>query len=347
MDRDVIPELLSAWGVALGNVIETMNNDSVASLTTTTGELLVLKDHGLAPPERQQRFAFDTAIVRHLDAAGVPVATPRQTLDGCDGLIRDGHLFSLCQLLRRGEIASEPAGRVDWLRNCGRAVAELHAALATYDMVGKEGATWEENIPEDVVRLVDNIRQHVTGTRRHRFESDIEAVIHDLRQTLQDLPTHLIHRDCHTGNVLFDGVDVTGFVDCDHFCVAPRLFDVAEFAVHLIKWDIRKPGAAARWLTEFPHILEGYDEVGRLTPRERVAFPYLMIAVQIIFASFLAKTDQLSLELDLLSWLRENLAALQKAAGALSHGQLTHRQTIRPNKAMHTDGNTAALQSRR
>ena len=320
MDQKVVPDLLSAWSITLGEVVESVNNGSVVTIRTAEGEVLVLKDHGVAP-ERQRRFAFCGAIVRHLDAAGVPVALPRRTGDGCDGLVRDGHLFTLSQHLRQGRVAVDPAGRAEWLRNCGRAVAKLHAALATYNVTGNEGAVWKENIPEAVVDWVSNIRQHVTGERRLRFESDVAAVLDELRQALRDLPTQLIHRDCHTGNVLFDGTEVTGFVDCDHFCIGPRLFDVAYFTVHLIKWEVRKPGMPERWLTEFPRILEGYDEVSRLTPGERVAFPYLMMAILILFASYLASTgrpERVPVELDALSWLRDNLPAVQEAAATPS-----------------------------
>jgi Ser/Thr protein kinase RdoA (MazF antagonist) len=47
--------------------------------------------------------------------------------------------------------------------------------------------------------------------------------------TLRGLPEQLIHRDCHPGNVLVDGTRVIGFIDCDHLCIGPRLFDVACF----------------------------------------------------------------------------------------------------------------------
>lgn len=44
--------------------------------------------------------------------------------------------------------------------------------------------------------------------------------------SLQELPRHLIHRDAHTGNMLFEDTGFVGWVDFDHLETNFRIFDV-------------------------------------------------------------------------------------------------------------------------
>src|SRR6185369_11375613 len=99
-----------------------------------------------------------------------------------------------------------------------------------------------------------------------------------IQAALQGLPEQLIHRDCHPGNILVDGTRVIGFIDCDHLCLAPRLFDLAYYVVHHIKWQTDNDAGTRRVLASVPRLLEGYRARASLPPAEAASLPHAMLA---------------------------------------------------------------------
>jgi Ser/Thr protein kinase RdoA (MazF antagonist) len=71
---------------------------------------------------------------------------------------------------------------------------------------------------------------------------------------LRGLPEQLIHRDCHPGNILVQGTRVISFIDWEDLCIGPRLFDLAYYAVHHLKWVTDDDVATRRWLSNLPHL---------------------------------------------------------------------------------------------
>ena len=60
------------------------------------------------------------------------------------------------------------------------------------------------------------------------FKVSLAEVESEMAAAFADLPRQLVIWDCHPGNVAVDGYDVSGFIDCDHLSIAPRIFDLAD-----------------------------------------------------------------------------------------------------------------------
>lgn len=147
----------------------------------------------------------------------------------------------------------------------------------------------------------------------------------DIEAALRGLPEQLIHRDCHPGNILVQGTQVIGFIDCDHLCIGPRIFDLAYYAVHHLKWVTDDATATQRWLTDLPSLLAGYRTQQSLTQAEVAALPYGMMAYHLLLADWfmhLPQTESIALEVQALDWLDLHFDAIVEA--------------IMPSQATHT-----------
>jgi Ser/Thr protein kinase RdoA (MazF antagonist) len=134
---------------------------------------------------------------------------------------------------------------------------------------------------------------------------------------LHGLPEQLIHRDCHPGNILVQGTRVIGFIDCDHICIGPRLFDLAYYAVHHLKWVTDDEAATNRWLADLPSLLRGYRSQQSLSQEEAAALPYAMMAYHLLLSHWfmgLGRREPIALEVRSLDWIHTHFDAIINAA---------------------------------
>jgi len=89
-----------------------------------------------------------------------------------------------------------------------------------------------------------------------------------------------VSKDVHGGNLLTDGQEVTGIIDCDHLQLAPRGYDLDCMAFGG-RWrlDGNQPSQPVDRATPFitRHLLTGYDAVSRLTRQENDDLPALAL----------------------------------------------------------------------
>lgn len=134
---------------------------------------------------------------------------------------------------------------------------------------------------------------------------------------VDDLPEQLIHRDCHYGNILVDGARVLGFVDCDHFCIGPRIFDLAYLAANQIKANLEDESETGHLVSLIPDLLNAYNQLRPPSDREVIALPYVMMAIPILFAWWfltIERTDWIPLDLQALRWMILNKETIASAA---------------------------------
>jgi Ser/Thr protein kinase RdoA (MazF antagonist) len=137
-----------------------------------------------------------------------------------------------------------------------------------------------------------------------------------IEAALRGLPEQLIHRDCHPGNILVQGTRVTGFIDCDHLCIGPRLFDLAYYAVHHLKWVVDDEAATNGWLGDLPHLLTGYRSQQSLSQEEAAALPYGMMAYHLLLSHWfmgLPRLESIALEVRALGWIDMHFDAIANA----------------------------------
>jgi Ser/Thr protein kinase RdoA (MazF antagonist) len=136
---------------------------------------------------------------------------------------------------------------------------------------------------------------------------------------LSGLPEQLIHRDCHPGNILVQGTRVVGFIDCDHLCIGPRIFDLAYYAVHHLKWVTDDLASTQRWLANLPQLLSGYRSQQSLSPAEVAALPAGMLAYHLMLADWFMSRgpqEQIGLEVRALDWIDRHADAIVAATAS-------------------------------
>ncbi len=157
---------------------------------------------------------FFSSLMRHLSHFGLPVAAPRQTLDGMTSTIFCGKPTLLLPRLAGAHLTQANA---DHCRTLGGALADIHGTLATQDLHRDNPYShpWMERAL-DAPDIDGNDRRLLA-----RIVADYE-----LAQEL-DLPRGIIHGDLFRDNVLFDQGELTGILDFYHACDDFLIQDIA------------------------------------------------------------------------------------------------------------------------
>jgi Ser/Thr protein kinase RdoA (MazF antagonist) len=324
-EGDPIRGILRHWRAAVGDAparAPLQDKGTVLEVTAAAGGRFVLKEVAKGQPvaERLPRLEAEHRVLRHLAAHGVPVAVPVPT-DAGRLFVRDGAaLYTLSPRLPVG--GRDPApGPAPWpdpppeqrAANLGAALGRLHRALAAYR---GDLRSWRLDLPPRVLDVAPpRIRASLDGSRAAGLEAALTALAPALRAALTGLPEQPIHGDCHGGNVLVAGGEVTGFVDLDHLPTGPRVYDLAYLLADRLKWRLDDPEHVARWLATLPHLLAGYAREQPLSDRERDALWYGMLATQVLFVEVFARERDganVTRNLDAFWWIHRHRAEIER-----------------------------------
>lgn len=286
-------DILTAWDIGPVQTSVDLHLGNVFRVERAAGAPVILKNIGKDTPQVAARFAFEYEVLCHLDRCGVAVALPVPNRKGEFLVAKDGHLFTVSPYLTSHnqwlELDFEGLRRLN--HNCGAAIGKLHTALAAFPTAGLEHRTWKTVLPDMLFdHSIPVIQRSVTQPERDAFDTIIADIATDLRATTEHLPTQLIHRDCHHGNIVVDGEQVSGFIDCDHLSLGPRVFDLADFIVHMIKQDVGNPERTAAWFGLFPAVIQGYEKETPLSKEEKRALYYVMVGVLLMLAGWFFET---------------------------------------------------------
>jgi len=220
--------------------------------------------------------------------------------------------------------SSEPELQAELFYHTGQAIATLHQALASYPDQEISHKTWREDFAARVAEWISVLGDSLPESpamvvKRVGLEREVA-----MEAALCHLPEQLIHRDCHPGNILVQGTHVVGFIDCDHLCIGPRMFDLAYYAVHHLKWVTENETATQEWLVNLPHLLTGYRSQHDLLQEELTALPYGMMAYHLLLSHWftsLARQEPIALEVQALDWIDRHFDAIVNAIMSSSHAR--------------------------
>jgi Ser/Thr protein kinase RdoA (MazF antagonist) len=319
---------------------------TVLGITAPGGGQFVLKKVAKGQPlsERLGRLEAEHRVLRHLAAYGVPVAVPVPTDDGRLFVVDGAAVYTLSPRLPVGGHAPAPGATPGAApptpgaapptpgaaphappgpsperraEHVGAAIGRLHRALAAYR---GELRSWRLDLaPRNLDVALPRITAHLDPARAAALEAALAPLAAPLRAALTGLPEQPIHGDCHGGNVLVAGGEVTGFVDLDHLPYGPEVYDVASLLADQVKGHLADPERLARWLAVFPRLLAGYERENALSIREREAVWYGMLATQVLFVEvFAQQRDEAHVvrNLDAFSWIRRHRAEIEQRTRA-------------------------------
>ncbi len=90
----------------------------------------------------------------------------------------------------------------------------------------------------------------------------------------------------HFENFLFSEGNFTGYLDFDLSQKNIRIFDLCYFLAGLLAEEGDTAFTKEEWLRAVKAALEGYESVSGLTAEEKRAVPWVMEAIEILFAAF-------------------------------------------------------------
>ena len=276
-------EVLTNWDIPqdlpVGDVL-CMDGTKIAHDVWTVGDDYILRT---GPREK---LADRLRVPRLLAEQGVPMSLPVRTKTGAELL--EGKAAFLLTTKLPGETLPKAerfgGARGDYGLKYGRAIAGLHRALAAI----------EDDILPDETNLLEQIRDWaLPKTRKQNIQwrmglpdSFFENWLREFSSLYEALPKQLIHRDPNPCNILFDGGEVSGFVDFDLSQRNVRLWDPCYCATGLLSEWRGVEDIQAKWPTVLEGILKGYDSVNPLTPEEKSAVFHVICAIQMVFVSY-------------------------------------------------------------
>lgn len=302
-------EILKCYALREPVSVSPLHKDNVFSVRTGDGEYILKKEpaaaRGPAKIEEEHR------LLRYLSRSGVPVACPVETADGASFILREDELYVLMPRLAHtpGDFFSPGSGVL--YRNIGKAVAGLHAALALYP------CEIRSFVIEPYANLYNRILPdlYAPGTAcaaEAEILSDLRA---EMESALGNLPRQRIHGDCHDGNVCLENGRVSGFIDTDHLPLGPRLFDICEYLIHIIKWDAGDPVKTETFLRLFPEFIRGYLEAVPLTDGERHAVWHMLLYMQAAFYHYKIQNGwpDAPKDLEAFRWVYRNRSKIEES----------------------------------
>lgn len=310
-----IMSLLAVWGVSEMTSTEAIQ-DNIQLVSLTNSKRVVLKDVGANTESVIKRLEFERDVLQHVTKQGLVVALPLLTQAGKPYHIASGRVYRLSHWITNNFVEPRTDDeRTRLYRSYGSAIARFHLALTTYQDASILSRTWRTDLDNKLLQqTIPTVLSHLDQALLPAFTAAMGEIKQDMALAFEGLPEQPIIWDCHSGNVAVNDLEVTGFIDCDHISIAPRIHDLADFLVHLIKWGIGDARAEQTWIALFPQVLCGYESISLLSMQERNALYYAMVAIPLIFMEFFYKENHIEpihLELRLFHWLVQRRKVIQ------------------------------------
>jgi len=261
-----------------------LDGAAISGNVWSIGEEYILKS------EKKESLLRNLQVAKALAAQGFAAATPILTKTGAEYL--DGEQITV---LIKG-IKGSPLEKADRFGDdrksfgykYGESIARLHRVLAAIEPEIKPAE-------QDLFATVSGWALPETKRQNEHYQMRLpdgffEDYLHSFESSAKRLPKQLIHRDPNPSNILFDGGDVSGFIDFDLSQRNARLFDPCYCATGILSErrgiEGQSVGAFDKWPDVLEGILHGYDSVNPLTAEEKQSVYYMLCSIQMIFVAY-------------------------------------------------------------
>lgn len=246
------------------------------------------EDYLLSTGDRQS-VVKDRAIAKALAKQGFQSRALVPTREGAD-FLEGTQPFFLAHGLRG--VPLDKDRRFGDLRQAfgakyGQAIARLHRALKEI----------QRDYPADEINLYKTITEWALPKVEKQDEQWEMGLGHTFFVQYKthfgalyaQLPRQLIHRNPNPSTILFDGSEVTGFIDFDMTEINVRLWDPCYCATGILS---EGPDYFDKWLDILRGILRGYNEQAKLTKAEKEAVFHVICSIQMICIVYFQGIDK-------------------------------------------------------
>jgi len=224
-------KVLENWniesGLSIGDIY-IMDGAKVSGSVWTVGTDYILKT------DDREKLMKNLKVAKALSKQGFVSSLPVLTKTGAEYL--DGkELFILTQGLKGNPLPKSDRfgnNRTDFGKRYGKSIAQLHKALRD---VQNEVVPDEVNLYKSITEwALPNVRQQNVQWSIGLDEEFFTDYIDTFGKLYEKLPKQLIHRDPNPSNILFEGGEVSGFIDFDLSEVNLRLWDACYCATGIL-----------------------------------------------------------------------------------------------------------------
>ena len=188
----------------------------------------------------------------------------------------------------------------------GEALAKLHRALSALTLEVYETSFSAELESWILPTLTEKqLLDH--------FEAGVLSCCQRLASVCADLPQQIIHRDFHSGNLLFENVRFSAYLDFDITQKNARVFDICYFGCSLLVENYKDEARLAQWQEIFSGFLSGYETVRPLSVSEKRVLPGVFIYIEVLFTAFFSQQGQTALVqscIDMTNWMHQSLKGI-------------------------------------
>ncbi|MBC8061793.1 MAG: helix-turn-helix domain-containing protein [Clostridiaceae bacterium] len=306
-----IKQILLNWDIDRITPIEETELLTSEGYSKANKTWYINEDYILKSGKDINRINTHISITKTLEASGLIVSTHIPTKTGEDFLQKDNCYYLLMKRIPGSLLTpkeSYEGNRLETGREYGKAVGILHKALKKYDKdievnVSNLYKTCIEWALPETKRLM---KQWKCPLPDEFFDNYIE----EFGKLYEKLPTQIIHRDPNPSNILWKDGKVIGFLDFEISEGNIRLFDPCYCATGILSEASSIVRGYELWPELLSGIIKGYDEICTLTKEEKLAIPYIVYSIQMIFIAYLDSQtkDKLLGEINrnMLTWLWNN-----------------------------------------
>ena len=281
---DLITQVLQYWGLHDADAIPV---ELTSQTTWSVDEKYILKKFRSAE-DLSSCVKFFKLMASH----DIPVAEIIPTKSG--ELTPPDELY--CLMVKLPGIHVNFYEKPELAVELGRNLAMLHLALSDID----ECTDYHDS------NLLEDWQNKIKPSLNDVPKAVIKSTDMELGRVFPLLPRQLIHRDFHPQNVLYEGNQISGWLDFDLSHKNVRIFDIAYFLAGLLVNNIQDPDKIKIWNIIYHNLLQGYIEVNQLTDNEINAIPIIMIVIEFLFVWYWGEqnnTKQRDAALDIAMWL--------------------------------------------
>jgi Ser/Thr protein kinase RdoA (MazF antagonist) len=141
------------------------------------------------------------------------------------------------------------------------------------------------------------------------FLSIVSELTIEFFPSVNNLPTQIIHRDAHPGNILLKDSQLIGFIDFDIARIGIRLFDLCYCSTSILMSGFSESNNRELWPSLLGELVRGYNFKNRLSSLELRSIIYVIFSIQVVFAAYfydMDNNDVAQYNLQSLYWLYNN-----------------------------------------
>lgn len=251
------------------------------------------------------------AISRELEKSGFLAATPIKTINHEDFIIEDDRYFCLANRIKGKFLTPQERyaeNRIETGKKYGEAIGNLHKILKKQD----------KNLEVNDNNLLKTVLDWALPQTKITMEQwgcplpdeFYEDFTENFSNLYNELPWHIIHRDPNPSNIMFHNGEVSGFIDFEISERNIRIFDPCYCATGILSEADKINDGFEKWDEILKGIISGYDNICKLTEAEKLAIPYVIYSIQMIFIAWLnGKEEYKNLAMQnrkMLIWIWEN-----------------------------------------